>query len=69
MATRTRQKLIVSKRVVPRRALQTMLDNNPIVRKKMVERVALAATRKAIPVAVLHTIAQTLEQWGDDEEE
>lgn len=52
-----------------RKALATSLDNNPIVRQKMVERLTKAAGRRDIPIAVLHQMAQVLEQWGDDKED
>lgn len=52
-----------------RKALQTSLDKDPAIRKKLVKRIVKAAERPDIPVMVLHQLAQCIELWGDDKED
>lgn len=46
-----------------RAALVTALDSNPIVRQRLVERLTTVISHKGIPIAVLHLVAQVLEEY------
>jgi len=48
-----------------RKPLATSLDNNPAVRDALIKRITEAS--KYVPVAILLTVAQTLEEWKDQQ--